>query len=1214
MRRPHSRSAAVLLALVLCTCTDAPTGPRQRQGRIALDPVYSREAHDIAQSLSAVGLAIDKVFVEVRGAAGDVRASQVVDFPADQGQTALTFSVRLTSAREQVTATLQLRSGTTPIFASATPVTMWQSQTTVARTAPLIYVGPGAAATLLKVQPPQATIAQTGSQQFAAAASAANQSPVSDLPITEWTSSDPTIATVTPAGLVQGLKSGTVTITARALNLLLANASLHVVGLPARVAVLVGTAQNATVGTTLPEPFQVQVMSAAGEGVPGVTVNFQAITAGSSVGTATATTDGQGLASTTATLGTAAGAYEFRATVASAGTGGAQPASITATAQAGAAASIAKVAGDAQSGTSGQPLAAPLVVRVADSYGNPVGGAGVIFTRISGNGTISTSNAVTSADGLASTAYTLGTAAGTESIRADVSGVTGVAATFSLTSTAGAPTAVAPVTRGAQHITAGGSLSGPLVALVTDSHGNPVPGANVMWRIVSGFGSLSADHSSTNAMGEASVNVTADGRAGTTLVTASIGESSVQFTIVVDVGEAAQMSIAGGNGQSAVVGSALQEELSVLVVDAHGNPVPGVAVTFVLAANSGSLTAGGTSNATITVATDAAGVVRAAWRLGGSAGAQSVNVSSLGLSSLGFTATAVTGAASQLTIVTGSNNQSAPAGTAVAVAPSVRITDTFGNPVAGLGVTFTPREGSGAVAGSSATTDANGVAKAGSWTLGVAAGLQTIDVVAGSLTGPLSATALPTLTITMMGRGTGTVSSQPAGVSCDLSAGSTSGTCSSVSSFNEGVTLTAAGASNSTFDGFSGVCAGKNPCSVTMSQSQSIAATFSRVQRTLTIARAAGNGAVVSSPAGINCAVVNGVPATSGCTGQFEDGTPVTLNETPNAGFKFVRWGDPCSGSSACVVSMTQDQAASATFSLGSWTTMSIPTTAQLHGIWGSSPSAVFAVGAGGTILKFDGYSWTSVGNGAIGSNLWNLWGSSESGLVAGSDAVSGQSQLVRYNGAYETTESLQTVPSLYGVWGTSAADIYVCGDRGTFLHSDGKGGWDVIPTGTSSLLFSIWGSSPNDIYIVGFDGTALHYNGYQVTPIPGFPDITVEPNEVKEALGVVWGSSPNDVWIGGGFTAGDLWHFDGAKWTKSTLWKISGSTGQGINGLWGSSSTDIWAVGQSNAYHFDGATWTPAALPTAESLTLNSVWGAGPLDVFATGILGSSGVILRYR
>jgi hypothetical protein len=1164
--------------------------------------------------LSAVGLAIDKVFVEVRGASGEVRASQLVDFPADKSQTSLTFNVRLTSAREQLTATLQLRSGTTPIFASATSVTVWQSQTTVAHTTPLIYVGPGAAATLLKVQPPQATIAQTGSQQFAAAASAANQSPVGDLPITGWTSSDPTIATVTSAGLVQGLKSGTVTITARALNLLLATASLHVVGLPARVAILGGNAQSATVGTTLAQQFQVQVMSAAGEAVPGATVTFQAITTGGSVGTATATTDAQGLASTTATLGTAAGPYEFRATVGGAA-GGPQAASITATAQAAAAASIVKIAGDAQSGTSGQPLAAPLVVRVADSYSNPVGGAGVTFTRLSGNGSISTSSAVTTSDGLASTAYTLGTTAGTESIRADVTGLTGVAATFSITSNAGAPTAVVPVSRGAQHITAGGSLVGPLVALVTDSHGNPVAGVNVLWRIVSGFGSLSADHSSTSAMGEASVNFTADGRAGTTLVSASIGESSVQFTIVVDVGEATQMSIAGGNGQSAVVDAALPDELSVLVVDAHANPVPGVAVTFAVAASSGTLSAGGSSNATVTAVTDGAGIAHATWRLGGSTGPQAVSVSSLGLSSLSFTATAVTGAATQLTVVTGSNNQSATAGTAVAVAPSVRVTDSFGNPVVGLGVTFTPREGSGAVAGSSTTTDANGVAKAGSWTLGTAVGAQTMDVAAGSLTATLSATALPTLTITMTGRGTGTLSSQPAGVSCVLMGGSTSGTCSFVPLFNEVVTLTAAGASNSNFDGFSGVCAGKNPCSVTMSQSQSIGASFSRVRRTLTIARGSGNGTVASSPAGINCTVVNGVPAPNGCAAQFEDGTPVTLNELPSAGFKFTSWGDPCSESSACIVSMTQDRAASASFSLGSWTTMSIPTTARLHGIWGNSPSSVFAVGGGGTILKFDGYSWTSVGNAAISTNLWNLWGSSASDLFAGSDAVSGQSQLVRYSGFYETTESPQTTPSLYGVWGTSASDIYVCGDRGLLLHYDGSGNWKQIPTGTNSLLFSIWGSSSADIYIVGFDGTVLHYDGDEATSTITLPKITTDPNGIVEALGVVWGSAWNDVWIGGGFTAGDLWHFDGSGWTKSPpLWTIPGSTGQGINGLWGSSSTDIWAVGQSNAYHFDGFTWTAAVLPTAQSLTLNSVWGSGPLNVFATGILGSSGVILRYR
>jgi len=425
MRRAHLRSTVVLLALGLCTCTDAPTGLHNGQGRIAFEPTYSAEAHQIAQSLSAAGLAIDKVFIEVRGATGDVRANQLVDFPADQSQTKITISIRLTAAREHLTATVQLRSGTTPIFASATPVTVWQSQTTLTQTSPLLYVGPGAGATLLKVQPPQATIAQTGSQQFAAAASAANQSPVTDLPITGWTSSDPTIATVSAAGLVQGLKSGTVTITARALNLLVATASLHIVGLPARVAVVGGGAQSATVATALPQQFQVQVLSAAGEGVPGMMVNFQALTTGASVGTAMATTDVQGLASTAATLGTAAGAYEFRATVAGAGSGGPPPASITATAQASSPSAIAKVSGDAQSGTSGQALSAPLVVRVTDTYGNAVSGVNVTFTRLTGTGAISASTVVTSGDGLASTGYTLGTTAGSESIRADVAGLAG---------------------------------------------------------------------------------------------------------------------------------------------------------------------------------------------------------------------------------------------------------------------------------------------------------------------------------------------------------------------------------------------------------------------------------------------------------------------------------------------------------------------------------------------------------------------------------------------------------------------------------------------------------------------------------------------------------------------------------------------------------------------------------------------------------------------
>jgi hypothetical protein len=82
-------------------------------------------------------------------------------------------------------------------------------------------------------------------------------------------------------------------------------------------------------------------------------------------------------------------------------------------------------------------------------------------------------------------------------------------------------------------------------------------------------------------------------------------------------------------------------------------------------------------------------------------------------------------------------DQTATAGTAVAKPPSVRVTDAGGNPVAGVTVMFTPAP-VGSVTGSPATTDANGVATAGSWTLGTIVGemperVQSVTAKAGVL-------------------------------------------------------------------------------------------------------------------------------------------------------------------------------------------------------------------------------------------------------------------------------------------------------------------------------------------------------------------------------------------------------------------------------------------------------------------------------------------------
>jgi hypothetical protein len=62
--------------------------------------------------------------------------------------------------------------------------------------------------------------------------------------------------------------------------------------------------------------------------------------------------------------------------------------------------------------------------------------------------------------------------------------------------------------------------------------------------------------------------------------------------------------------------------------------------------------------------------------------------------------------------------QSATVNTAVAIPPSVLVSDGFGNGVPGVSVTFAATVGGGGVTGSPATTDANGEARIGSWVLG----------------------------------------------------------------------------------------------------------------------------------------------------------------------------------------------------------------------------------------------------------------------------------------------------------------------------------------------------------------------------------------------------------------------------------------------------------------------------------------------------------------
>jgi Protein of unknown function (DUF1566)/Invasin, domain 3 len=109
------------------------------------------------------------------------------------------------------------------------------------------------------------------------------------------------------------------------------------------------------------------------------------------------------------------------------------------------------------------------------------------------------------------------------------------------------------------------------------------------------------------------------------------------------------------------------------------------------------------------------------------------------------TVTYAAGVATQ-TALNGGDAQSAVAGSAVGIAPSVIVKDANNNPVSGVSVTFAAATGGGSVTGGSATTNASGIATADGWTLGPTAGTNTLTATSGTLTNsPITFTATGTV-------------------------------------------------------------------------------------------------------------------------------------------------------------------------------------------------------------------------------------------------------------------------------------------------------------------------------------------------------------------------------------------------------------------------------------------------------------------------------------
>ncbi len=268
-----------------------------------------------------------------------------------------------------------------------------------------------------------------------------------------------------------------------------------------------------------------------------------------------------------------------------------------------------------------------------------------------------------------------------------------------------------------------------------------------------------------------------------------------------------------------------------------------------------------------------------------------------------------------------------------------------------------------------------------------------------------------------------------------------------------------------------------------------------------------------------------------------------------------------------------------------------------VNGIWSWSATYVFAVGVGYSQggQDFDNYIW-QMENSSWSSTLLaktdfmsSVWGASPSDVFAFGMHI-GSGDVYSVVAMHFDGSSWSPLPinggggGLYKMWGISTSDIFVAGTAGDLagpvLHYDGSS-WSTVGTPAPQCYpYGVWASSDSDLYIAGQnpdlspEGRIAHYNG---------SSWTTEWESEQASLSAVWGSSPFDVFVGGNGETGPnapfvtlLLHFDGVSWSPMTAVPSNVQ----IQGLWGSSASDVFAVGSSSApsaeiLHYDGAAWT---------------------------------------
>jgi len=392
MRSFARRTLGVVAALFLASCFGDSTGPREsRRAPLAFAPVFDSRALLVVD--------FERVRIRlVRPGSGAVVLDTVVSFPSDADSIALSLSVPVQGTAENFSLTLAMISAAGDTVFRAGPVIVTATLGVLPREPSeiqTVYVGTGANAASVRFTtpvPPAAFFGDTvvvAAQAFDSAGRAIAGTPV----VYRMDPRDTALARVPDprvGHVVVKSVRGPARIIAELLTHQTDTATLNVQPRPGAIAIRSGSGQTAPVRATLAQPITVRVTAADGLGVEGAVVTFAVTSGGGTLSASADTTDANGDASVSWTLGGTVGAQTMTAA-----TAGITSSAITATATSGGPSVASTTVTPHLDTLTALGATFALAAQAKDTAGNPVAGTFTWTSRTPAVATVGAAGLVT---------------------------------------------------------------------------------------------------------------------------------------------------------------------------------------------------------------------------------------------------------------------------------------------------------------------------------------------------------------------------------------------------------------------------------------------------------------------------------------------------------------------------------------------------------------------------------------------------------------------------------------------------------------------------------------------------------------------------------------------------------------------------------------------------------------------------------------------------